>query len=212
MPDSGLGASCRLPWACKEGESTREKERQRKRKKRSTQGWNLILLTFPEILLILRELSTLHFQKKKRENIGNWKKVRESGPNWPINGRRCVSIMFFTRLEICIFLNQAYSAGKCLSQKSLNIACYIKEVTNQADGERCHRVSILKGRCLSLREPTPSDLTSNNPAHTRSTCTCTQKPEHSYLRGHVHAFMCSYTYVLCVYLLLSRRSYYTHAC
>lgn len=75
------------------------------------------------------------------------------------------------RLEI-LYLSQSglfsWQVSSCLPHKSLNIGCYIKEVTNQADGERCHRVSILQGRCLSLREPTPSALTSNNPARTHA--------------------------------------------
>lgn len=72
-----------------------------------------------------------------------------------------------------IFLNQAFLTGNCFfpplsALNSLNIGCYIKEVTNQADGERCHRVSVLAGHRLSLREPTSSALTSTNRAHNRA--------------------------------------------
>lgn len=45
---------------------------------------------------------------------------------------------------------------------SLNIGCCIKGVTNQADGEWCHTVSVLQGHRLSLRKPTSSALTSNS--------------------------------------------------
>lgn len=58
-------------------------------------------------------------------------------------------------------------SGKCLSYNSLNIDCHIKDMTDQADGVRCHRVSqSLPGPPPVLREPTSSDLTSSNLAHT----------------------------------------------
>lgn len=90
--------------------------------------------------------------------------------------------MLFIHLEI-LYLSQSalfsWQVSGRLPHKSLNIGCYIKEVTNQADGERCHRVSILQGCCLSLREPTQSALTSNNPAHAQSTCTCIHRYRHT---------------------------------
>lgn len=110
----------------------------------------------------------------------------------------------------------------CLPHKSLNIGCYIKEVTNQADGERCHRVSILQGRCLSLREPTPSALTSNNPAHTHSTSTCSRAHKNtSTHRYSIHIYIpiltqtCVSIHVqlhthICVCLYMHK--HYTHAC
>lgn len=120
--------------------------------------------------------------------------------------------MLFMRLEI-LYLSQSglfsWQVPGCLPHKSLNIGCYIKEVTNQADGERCHRVSILQGRCLSLREPTPSALTSNNPAHTRSTSTCSRAHKNTSMHrysSHVNIPILTQTRV-CI-----RAQFHTHIC
>lgn len=84
-------------------------------------------------------------------------------------------------------LNQAYSRQVgflffsllllfLLKHNSLNIGCGIKGVTNQADGERCHTVSVLQGRWLSLRKPTSSAVTSNSGGNAG---TCGSTPAHA---------------------------------
>lgn len=164
-----------------------------------------------------------HFEKT--ENPGNWaawhmlqkaKQLEESAAIWPTDGLRCFSIMFFIWLAILYLSHSGLFSRQvpaCLQHKRLNIGCYIKEVTNQADGERCQRVSILQGRCLSLGKPTPSALTSNNPAHTHSTCTCKQCTQahigidthigihmhNHFYPEHVYASMCSYIHIGPVY-------------
>lgn len=110
---------------------------------------------------------------------------------WTTDGRECFIILLFILLKIFVFVSirpiQLQVSG-CLPHKSL-IGCYIKEVTNQADGERCHTVSILQGRCLSLREPTPSALTSNNPEHAHSACMCSRTCKSKHRYGHTHELM-----------------------
>lgn len=87
---------------------------------------------------------------------------------------RKVRFLFFTLLS------------SFLKHNSLNIGCGIKVVTNQADGERCHTVSVLQGHWLSLRKPTSSAVTSNSggtqaraAAHAQ-----TQKPHSTHARPH----------------------------
>lgn len=224
MPDSGLGVSCCLPWDYKEGESTREKERERKRKKRSRQGWNMIFQTFPEIPIILQVLSMQQFQKTENGGELNWTAshrqvliqanlkhictVSQRHSSWKkvlqfdqpkVEG---VPILCSYDLRFSIFLNQAYSTGKCLSHNSLNIGSNIKEVTNQADGEKGHRVSVLEGRRLSRREPTSSALTSTNLAH-EYVLQCKQKHKHTHMNAHpyprMYASMCNYIYRFCIH-------------
>lgn len=77
--------------------------------------------------------------------------------------------------RLCTNLHPAFSCWKvsvCFPFKSFNTEGCIKGVTNQADRERCHRVSILLGCWTSLRKTTPSILTSDDPARTHSTCIC----------------------------------------
>lgn len=85
-----------------------------------------------------------------------------SESNW--RQRFCISFIWQENLH------SSYSALLSWQEsvKCLNMHCCIKEVTNQAVGETCHRVSILQGCCSSLRKTTPSVLTSNNPLHIHS--------------------------------------------
>lgn len=105
----------------------------------------------------------------------------------PTQGRTCFSIMF-RRLEILYFSQSGLFDWKVFFHiTALNIGCYIKEVTNQAAGERCHRVPVLEGHCLSLREPTSSALTSTNLAR-KHVLQRTQKHEHTYTGRHAYMY------------------------
>lgn len=102
-----------------------------------------------------------------------WKKCC----NFIHSGEEGVSVLCSDKLNLSYFSQSGLSdwqlppphhpAPPLSAHNSLNIGCYIKEVTNQADGERCHRVSVLAGHRLSLREPTSSALTSTHRAHNR---------------------------------------------
>lgn len=132
----------------------------------------------------------------------SWKKVLQFDQP-KVEG---VPVLCSHDLRFSIFLNQAYATGKCLPHNSLNIGCNIKEVTNQADREKGHRVSVLEGRRLSRREPTSSALTSTNLAHEhvlqckqkhkhthRQTRTYEYTPIHPYPR--MYASMCNYIHI-----------------
>lgn len=142
------------------------------------------------------------------------KAVGRSVAIWPANGRRCFGIMLLIRLEI-LHPSQSvlfsWQVSGYLPHKSLNIGCYIKAVTNQADGERCHQVSILQGRCLSLRKPAPSALTSSNPAHARTACTCCGAHA-TCAREHIHAFMGSdvHVYITHTHTCMLTHQYISH--
>lgn len=116
----------------------------------------------------------------------------------PLVGEEAATVLCRSNnLRFCTSQSALFSrpASGYLPRKSLNIGCYIKEVTNQADRERCHSVSILQGRCLSLREPAPSALTSHHPAHAQSTCTCcgTHTIYTCKYRNMLHLFKQGYT-------------------
>lgn len=126
--------------------------------------------------------------------------------NFIHSGKKVFQYYVQTTWIFLIFLNRL--TGNCFcpplsAHNSLNIGCYIKEVTNQADGERCHRVSVLAGHRLSLREPTSSALTSTNRAHNR-VVQCTQsrsKRWQTCIEEDVNASTCSriLIYFFCIH-------------
>lgn len=114
----------------------------------------------------------------------------------------------------------SWQVSGCLLLKSLNIGCYIKEVTNQADGERCHRVSILQGRCTSLRKAHSISSDLKYPTCARSTCTrtsagkntATHKCMHIYATTHeyIHSFTNTYIHK-CAAGMLTQRAHLINA-
>lgn len=119
----------------------------------------------------------------------------------PTQGRTCFSIMF-RRLEILYFSQSDLFDWKVFFHiTALNIGCYIKKVTNQAAGERCHRVPVLEGHCLSLREPTSSALTSTNLAHKR-VLQRTQKHKHTHTQVDTHMYAHPYPKQVCIHMQL----------